>query len=54
VTNTGFEPKSLILPQYTPTSSQDTSGKIGNVTSDDNYLYIKTINGWKRTNLETF
>jgi hypothetical protein len=54
VTNTGFEPKSLTLPQYTPTSSQDTSGKVGNVTSDDNYLYIKTINGWKRTNLETF
>ena len=42
------------IPIYTPTNSTDTNGEIGNITSDDNYLYIKTNMGWKRTSLETF
>jgi hypothetical protein len=42
------------IPIYTPTNSTDTYGEIGNITSDDNYLYIKTNMGWKRTSLETF
>ena len=42
------------IPIFTPTNSTDTYGEIGNVTSDDNYLYIKTNMGWKRTPLETF
>ena len=42
------------IPIYTPTNSTDTYGEIGNVTSDNNYLYIKTNMGWKRTPLETF
>ena len=42
------------VPNYTPTSSNDTYGNIGNVTSDDDYLYIKTNNGWKRTSLQSF
>lgn len=42
------------IPNYTPTSSNDSYGNIGNVTSDDEYLYIKTNNGWKRTTLQSF
>lgn len=42
------------IPNYTPTSSNDTYGNIGNITTDDDYLYIKTNNGWKRTTLQSF
>jgi len=42
------------IPNYTPSSSNDSYGNIGNVTSDDDYLYIKTNNGWKRTSLQSF
>lgn len=54
VTNNDFKPKFLTIPLYTPTSSNDVFGDEGNITRDDNYLYIKTNNGWKRTNLENF
>lgn len=40
--------------QYTPTSSADTNGEIGDVAWDDGYIYIKTPFGWKRTALSTF
>ena len=42
------------IPNYTPSSSGDTYGSVGNVTIDDDYLYVKTNNGWKRTTLESF
>lgn len=54
LTNNDFKPKALTIPVYTPTSSEDINGNEGNITRDDNYMYIKTINGWKRTNLESF
>lgn len=54
VTNNGFKPNALTIPLYTPTSSNDAIGYEGNITRDDNYLYIKTSTGWKRTNLESF
>jgi len=54
VTNTDFNPKGLSIPTYTPSSSNDENGNEGNITRDDNYLYVKTINGWKRSNLESF
>jgi len=54
MTNNDFKPKSLTIPFYTPTSSTDVNGSEGNITRDDNYMYIKTINGWKRSNLESF
>lgn len=40
---------------YTPTSSSDTSGKIGELTYDANFLYVK-INAttWKRIALTSF
>ena len=54
VTNNDFKPNSITIPQYTPTSSIDENGTLGNVTRDDNYIYIKTSTGWKRANLESF
>lgn len=37
---------------YTPSSSGDTNGNIGDVAWDNNYLYIKTVSGWGRTVLD--
>jgi len=54
ITNNDFKPQSLTIPLYTPLSSDDANGNEGNVTRDDNYLYVKTATGWKRTNLERF
>ena len=53
-TNTHLKPNGLVVPEFTPSSTEDLSGKLGEVTRDDEYLYIKTNNGWKRTGLETF
>lgn len=53
-TNNDFKPNSLSIPAYTPTSSNDTYGNVGNITMDDNHIYIKTTNGWKRSSLESF
>lgn len=39
---------------YTPTSSADTNGNVGDFSWDGNYLYIKTSTGWKRSALTTF
>ena len=44
----------VIITEYTPTSSDDTFGKMGMMTRDDNYIYIKGVNGWKRSSLEKF
>jgi hypothetical protein len=54
ITNNDFKSKALTIPLYTPTSSTDVYGSEGNITRDDNYLYIKGSTGWKRTNLESF
>lgn len=39
---------------YTPTSSSDVNGNVGDVAWDTDYMYIKTSVGWKRTLLSTF
>ena len=54
ITNNDFIPNKLTIPNYTPSGSTDISGNLGNVTRDEDYLYIKTTSGWKRTNLESF
>ena len=54
ITNVNLIPKGIVIPEYTPTSSSDTYGIVGNFTRDENYLYIKTNNSWKRANLENF
>jgi hypothetical protein len=54
VTNNDFKPNALTIPTYTPTSTSDINGSEGNVTRDEDYLYIRTSTGWKRTNLQNF
>ena len=54
ITNNDFKPSKLTIPTYTPSSSDDENGNDGNITIDDNYLYIKSKNGWRRSNLERF
>ena len=45
---------SNIVPQYTPNSTDDLFGRVGTMTRDDNYLYIKGSDGWRRSKLEKF
>jgi len=54
VTNNSLAPSSLIIPEYTPETSYDNYGKNGDITRDENYLYIKDNNTWKRSPLQTF
>lgn len=45
----------IVLPKFfTPTSSADTTGVQGQLTLDDNYIYVKTTTGWKRAALSSF
>lgn len=39
---------------FTPTGTTDISGNISDVTRDDNYIYVKTSAGWKRSALSTW
>lgn len=39
---------------FTPVNSLDASGHAGNVAWDDEFIYIKTKKGWKRTALSSF
>lgn len=39
---------------YTPAGTADTNGQQGDVAWDDNYFYVKTSAGWKRSTLSTF
>ena len=54
VTNNYIKPYGLTIPEYTPTSSLDNKGELGEMVRDNDYIYIKTSSGWKRSNLETF
>jgi len=54
ITNNDIKAKALTIPLYTPTSSNDDAGSEGNITRDDDYIYIKTNSKWKRTKLEEF
>jgi len=49
-----YEEEKNIIEEYTPTSTNDEYGKIGLMTRDDDYIYIKGNNGWGRTRLENF
>lgn len=53
VESTGYNQLRLETP-YTPTSTADTNGNVGDVAWDDNYTYVKTSAGWKRSALSTF
>ena len=39
---------------YTPTSTSDANGNTGDIAWDEDYIYVKTSSGWKRTALSTF
>jgi hypothetical protein len=39
---------------YTPTATSDSHGDIGDFSWDNNFFYIKTTEGWKRSALSTF
>jgi hypothetical protein len=54
ITNNNLIPNGIVIPNYTPKTSSDTSGLIGSITMDDNYIYVKTSKGWKRSSLENF
>lgn len=54
ITNNYIIPYGMVIPKYTPVSTSDEHGKLGEITRDDNYIYIKTESGWLRSNLETF
>ena len=41
-----------IRTSFTPTSSGDTSGNIGDIAWDNNYFYVKTNTGWGRSTLD--
>jgi hypothetical protein len=39
---------------YTPSGTADSSGSVGSMAVDDNYIYAKGSGGWKRATLNTF
>jgi hypothetical protein len=39
---------------FTPSSTGDPGGDVGDIAWDDNYFYVKTTAGWKRAALTTF
>lgn len=47
-------PGRLNVGRKTPTGSADIQGVVGDITSDDNYVYAKTSTGWKRSALTTW
>lgn len=54
VTNNYFKPFGLVIPEYTPTSSSDEKGVVGEIVRDNDYIYIKRLSGWGRCPLENF
>ncbi len=43
-----------IRTSYTPTGTSDSNGSSGDISWDNDYIYIKTGTGWKRASLSTF
>jgi len=48
---TGYQ-QLRIRTSYTPSSTADTNGEIGDISWDTSYLYIKTGTGWGRISLD--
>jgi len=46
--------ESVVTSHYTPTSTSDANGDVGDTSWDSNYFYVKTPDGWKRAALETW
>lgn len=49
--NTTYVNALNIKTPFTPSSSGDTSGQVGDIVWDNNYVYIKTNTGWGRSAL---
>ena len=47
----GLTATTITVSSIVPSSSGDTMGTVGMVSWDDNYWYVKTNTGWKRTSL---
>lgn len=43
-----------LVTSFTPTGTADATGSAGAVSWDDDYIYVKTSAGWKRSALSTF
>lgn len=43
-----------LMTSFTPTGTADATGATGAVSWDDDYIYVKTSAGWKRSALSTF
>jgi len=55
VSNNAIKPKELIIPKYTPKSSDDEYGNTGSIVRDNEFLYVKNeLNKWMRIKLEAF
>lgn len=52
--NTAYTANLVIVDSITPIDTADTQGVEGQVTWDDDYVYVKTSVGWKRSALATF
>jgi hypothetical protein len=42
------------IKKHTPENSEDKFGEENQMVYDENYVYVKTSNGWKRSKLESF
>lgn len=51
--STGYD-QVRMRTSYTPTTTTDTHGNVGDMAWDNNFIYIKTPVGWKRAALSTF
>ncbi len=51
--STGFN-QFRLRTSYTPSETSDTNGNIGDISWDDDYVYVKTNAGWKRSALSTW
>lgn len=55
ITKTNGYQQLILSTSYTPTSSADANGVVGTICWDDEYIYVRTSTGWKRTpGLSTF
>lgn len=51
--STGYD-QFRLQTAYTPTGTSDTNGNEGDIAWDDDYIYVKTSAGWKRSALSTW
>lgn len=54
ITKTNGYEQLVLTTSYTPTSTADANGTTGAISWSDEYIYIKTSAGWKRSALSTF